>query len=175
MTRLVLAVLLALVATSADAALPAPPFELTLSSTALTEGEAVTVRVAAKPGSASDERHDVYLMLASVEEAAFLTPDGAWAPAPVPWARALSTREAPVVRPWPRAWPAGRYAFGLVVVPVAANPLTRSEWRYRPGITWFDVRPLPPPGRAPAPASLWLLGAATLAAVALVWWAGQGR
>jgi hypothetical protein len=173
--RLALALWLALAVTSAEAALPVPPFELTLSSTSLTEGDTVTVRVAPRPGATGGEPYDLYVLLASVEEAAFLTPEGAWAPRPVPYARALSVTAAPIVRPWPKVWPSGRFALGLVVVPPGVDPLARADWRYRPTITWFDVAPLrraetPPAGTMPA-----LLAVAAAAAFALVWWAGRAR
>jgi hypothetical protein len=170
--RALLVGLLALVATSVEAALPAPPFELTLSSTSLVEGEPVTVRVAPTSPGRSGERHDVYLLLASVEEAAFLTPEGTWAPHPVPYARGVSTGDAPIVRRWPKAWPPGRYALGLVVVAPSADPLSRADWRYRPAITWFHIAPLVSGDTAPAFPTLALLGVAAAVAVALVWWAG---
>lgn len=173
MTRLVLAGLLALGPASAEAALPGPPFELELSSTSLIEGQSVEVRVAGRPGGARDERYDVYLMLASVEEAAFLTPDGTWAPGPVAYARAMSATDPPVVRAWPKVWPAGRFALGLVVVPPAGDPLSRREWRYRPAITWFRIAPRDRASAGPAVAAPGLLGGAAAAAIALVWWAGR--
>jgi hypothetical protein len=174
-TRVVLAGLLALVATSVEAALPGPPFELRLSSTSLIEGQTVGVRVAGRPGGTHDERYDVYLLLASVEEAAFLTPEGTWAPGPVPYARAMSTTDPPVVRAWPKVWPPGRYALGLVVVPPSGDPLSRTEWRYRPAITWFRIAPRDRGSAGPAAAASGLLGGAAAVAIALVWWAGRRR
>jgi hypothetical protein len=171
--RLLLAGLLALAAPSVEAALPAPPFDLTLSSTSLVEGQATTVRVAARPGETGRERYDVYLQLASSEEAAFLTPEGTWAPHPVPYVRAMSTLDPPVVRHWPRVWPPGRHALGLVVVPASGDPLARPEWSYRPAIAWLRVAPLRSRDPGPTAASLALLGVAAAVAVALVWWAGR--
>jgi hypothetical protein len=172
--RLVLAALLLLVATSVEAALPAPPFDLALSSTSLREGDTVTVRVSARPGGAAQDRYDLYVLLASVEEAAFLTPEGTWAPRPVPYARAVSTSDPPLVRQWPKVWPPGQYALGLVAVAPSGDPLDRAAWRYRPAIRWFQVAPLRPERAAPVIRTWVLLGVAAVAAGALVWWAGAG-
>jgi hypothetical protein len=169
------AALLALGAAVADAALPAPPFDLTLSSTSLIEGEPVTIRVTPTARPSPTARYDVYLLLASVEEAAFLTPEGTWAPTPVPYARSVSTADPPIVRPWPHAWPPGHFAFGLVVVPPSSDPLVRDDWRYRPAITWFDVAPRGSGAATPASTSLVVLGVAAATAAALVWWATLGR
>jgi hypothetical protein len=166
---------LILAATSVEGALPAPPFDLTLSSVSPVEGQSVTVRVEPRPGGAPAERHDIYLMLASVEEAAFLTPAGSWASQPVPYVSALAAADPPVVRQWPRAWPPGRFALGLVAVSPGADPLARSEWRYRPAIAWISIAPRAPSGAAPAFGTLALLGAALVVAIGLVWWAGTAR
>ena len=171
MIRLVLAGFLVLVATCVEAALPAPPFDLGLSPTSLTEGDTATVRVTGRPGSTGSERYDVYLLLASVEQAAFLTPEGTWAPRPVPYTRDVSTTDPPLVRPWPKVWPAGEYALGLVVVPPSGEPLVRSEWRYRPAVTWFRIAPRPSEAAARTPATMGLVGLAAAAAIAVVWWA----
>lgn len=175
MRPLVLAALLALATTPGEAALPAPPFDLALSSTSVVEGQAVTVRVTGRPGATGGERYDLYLQLASSEEAAFLTAEGTWAPRPVPYARDASTTDPPIVRQWPRVWPPGRHALGLVVVPASGDPLSRSEWRYRPAITWLRIAPLRSDDAGPAAALLGLLGVATAVAVALVGWAGRRR
>ena len=170
--RLLLAALLTLAGTDVAAALPGPPFDLALSSTSLVEGQTITVRVSARPGGIGRERYDVYLQLASSEEAAFLTPEGVWAPRPVPYARAISTTDPPVVREWARVWPPGRHALGLVVVPASGDPLARPEWSYRPAIAWLRIAPLGGNDSGPPPAILGLLAVAAAVAVALVWWAG---
>ena len=172
---LLVAALLALGAAVAEAALPAPPFDLTLSPTSLIEGEPVTIRVTPTASTPDAARYDLYLLLASVEEAAFLTPEGTWAPTPVPYARSVSTVDPPIVRPWPHAWPPGRFAFGLVVVPPSGDPLGRDEWRYRPAITWFDVAPRASGTGTPVSTSLVVLGVAAAGAAALVWWATLAR
>jgi hypothetical protein len=172
MTRVILAALVVLVAASAEAVLPAPPFDLALSSTSLTEGETITVRVVPRATGRADGPYDVYVLLASVEEGAFLTPEGAWAPRPVAYARGLSTTDPPIERRWPKAWPAGRNALALVVVPPGGDPLARAEWRYRPAIRWLRIASLRPRDAVPATTTLALLGGAT-AAVLLVAWAGR--
>lgn len=176
MRSLALAALLAaLAATPVEAALPAPPFDLELSSTSLVEGQAVTVLVTPRPGGTDSERYDLYLQLASSEEAAFLTAEGTWAPRPVPYARAASTTDPPIVGQWPRAWPPGRHALGLVVVPASGDPLSRPEWRYRPAIIWLRIAPLRSGDAGPAAAIRGLLSVAAAVAVALVCWAGRRR
>jgi hypothetical protein len=172
MTAVVLVALLTLAAGAAEAALPAPPFRLTLSSASPAEGQPVTVRVEGTRDGRDGQRHDLYVVLASAEEAAFLTPDGAWAPRPVPYAASVSPSEPPIVRQWPRAWPPGRHALGMVVVAPSADPLDRSQWRYRPVIRWIDIAPARPDATPPATGTLALLGVATAVAAGLVWWAG---
>jgi hypothetical protein len=172
MTRVLLAAVAVLMAASVEAALPAPPFELALSSTSPTEGESVTVRVVPRARGRADGPYDVYVLLASVEEGAFLTPEGAWAPRPVAYARGLSTTDPPVERPWPKAWPAGRNALALVVVPPGGDPLGRAEWRYRPSVRWLRITPLRPRDAVPLTTTLALLGSAA-AALLLVVWAGR--
>ena len=171
--RLGLAVLLLLVAAAAaEAALPAPPFDLAVSSTSLREGDTVTVRVSPRPTGAAQDRYDLYVLLASSEEAAFLTPEGRWAPRPVAYARAVSTSNPTLVREWPRVWPAGQHALALVAVAPDGDPLDRATWQFRPAIVWLRITPLHPNGAASVVRTWLLLGAAALAAVALVWWAG---
>jgi hypothetical protein len=170
--RLGLAALLLLAAAAAEAALPAPPFDLAVSSTSLREGDTVTVRVSPRSAGAAQDRYDLYVLLASSEEAAFLTPEGRWAPRPVAYARAVSTSNPPLVREWPRVWPAGQHALALMAVAPAGDPLDRASWQFRPAIVWLRITPLNPDRGAPMVWTWLLLGAAALAAVALVWWAG---
>ena len=60
-------------AASVEAALPAAPFALDTSPTAPMEGAPITVSVTPRSGVGS-ERFDLYVVLASVAQAAFLTP-----------------------------------------------------------------------------------------------------
>jgi len=168
----VAALLLLIAAAAAEAALPAPPFDLAVSSTWLREGDTITVRVSPRPTGAAQDRYDLYVLLASSEEAAFLTPEGTWAPQPVAYARAVSTSDPPLVREWPRVWPAGQHALALVAVAPAGDPLDRATWQFRPAIVWLRVTALHPDRGAPVVRAWVLLGAAALAAVGLVWWAG---
>jgi len=150
------AAILALAAAPASAALPAPPFDFSLSPAAVTEG--------------APETYDLYLALARTDEASFLTEDGAWSPSPVPYARAVGVNAPPIVRQWPQAWPPGEHAFALLVVPVSADPLARSAWRYRPVIRWLDVEPRASGDASPDYATVAILVVATLGAIAAVWW-----
>jgi len=169
---LVIAALLVLVPGLVFAALPSPPFDFSLSPAAVTEGAPVTIRIAAvrAPAAGAPEVYDLYLALARTEEASFLTEDGAWSPSPVPYARAVAVSAPPIVRPWPRAWPSGEHAFALLVVPVSADPLARTGWRYRPVIRWLDVEPRASGDTSPDSATIAILVVATLGAMATVWW-----
>lgn len=169
---LVTAAILALAAAPASAALPAPPFDFSLSPAAVTEGAPATVRIAPvrAPSAGAPETYDLYLALARTDEASFLTEDGAWSPSPVPYARAVGVNAPPIVRQWPRAWPPGEHAFALLVVPVSADPLARSAWRYRPVIRWLDVEPRASGDASPDYATVAILVVATLGAIAAVWW-----
>jgi len=171
MKALIPAALLALAAAPASAALPAPPFDFSLSPVSVTEGAPVTIRIAPvrAPGAGPSEVHDLYLALARTEEASFLNEVGAWSPSPVPYARAVGVDAPPIVRQWPQAWPPGEHAFALIVVPVSANPLARSAWRYRPVIRWVDVEPRATGDASPDFATVAMLAVATLGAIAAVW------
>src|SRR5262249_50101692 len=98
--------------------------------------------------------------------ASFLDEVGAWSPRPVPYARAVGVDAPPIVRQWPQAWPPGEHAFALIVVPVSANPLTRSAWRYRPVIRWLDVEPRPTGDAGPDFGTVAMLAVATPGAIA---------
>jgi hypothetical protein len=170
---LVLAWLLA--ATGAEAALPRAPFALSASPTTLVEGAPIEVRVTPVPSETSGEGFDLYVVLASVAQAAFLTPDGGWVAQPTPYAQRRTTGDGPLQRRWSKAWPSGRHALGLVVVPVGADPLARADWRFQPSIAWIDVTPAAPATTPPDRTTLALLVLALGGAIALVWWAGHDR
>lgn len=173
MTRAMLAAMLLLVAAAADAALPAPPFELIVSATTVGEGQPLTLRIAPSGREGARERFDVYVLLASVIEGAFLTPAGAWSAQPVPYAHDVSPADGPVIRQWPRAWPPGRYALGLVVVPPGVDPLARADWRYRPRVVWIDIVRARADAGPPATGQLVMLAVAGAGAIALVGLAGR--
>jgi len=162
-------------ATSAAAALPAPPFALSASPAALVEGAPVVVTIAPAPGARSSERLDLYVVLASVAQAAFLTPEGAWVAEPTPYARDRTTKDGPLTRQWPKAWPSGRHALGLVVVPAGGEPLARADWRFRPSIAWIDVAAAAPGTPGVERGTTWLLALALGVAIAIVWWAARDR
>jgi hypothetical protein len=173
LTRALLALATLLVATAAEAALPPAPFALSASPVALVEGAPLVVSIAPVRGEAAGERFDLYVVLASVAQAAFLTPQGAWVAQPTPYAQGRTTADGPLTRQWPKAWPSGRHALGLVVVPAGAEPLARADWRFRPSIAWIDVAPAAP-GSTPADrGTLALLVLSLAVAIALVWWAGR--
>jgi hypothetical protein len=172
-TRAPLALALLLVATAAEAALPPAPFALSASPVALVEGAPVVVSITPVRGEAPSERFDLYVVLASVAQAAFLTPHGTWVAQPTPYAQGRTTGDGPLTRQWPKAWPSGRHALGLVVVPAGAKPLTRADWRFRPSITWIDVAPAAPAATPANRGTLALLVLSLGVAIALVWWAGR--
>ena len=162
----VAAVVLLLVAMPADAALPAPPFELTATPSSVDAGEAVAIDVT--PRTRRGRPLDVYVVWLFAERAAFLGPDGAWAPRPVPFRAQLAGGES-AHGVWRHAGPPDDVTLALVVVRPGADPLDRTEWRHRPALARVRIA-------APAathPSRPWTtlagLGAAAVAATALVW------
>lgn len=168
------AAVLALAATASHAALPAPPFELSVTPGSVIEGEPVTIRIAPSVTPETGEARDIYLALATSEEAAFLTEQGAWSPRPVPYARIAAGHAPTIVRPWPKAWPPGDHTLAMLVVPPAADPLGRTAWIYRPVIAQLSVTPRASADAPPAVGALFILAAATLAAIGCVWWTVLG-
>jgi len=159
---LVLVALLGLTA-AADAALPAPPFTLDVAPTRVGAGQPVRLSITPR-GDAGE--FDVYLMWEQSEEAAFLTPQGTWAPKPVAFRPRLSARGAPVTVQWiPN--PPGEIPLALVVLRPGDDPMTRAAWSFRPVVTW--VRVDTPVAAPPAAFSaLAPLAGATLLACTLV-------
>jgi hypothetical protein len=157
---------LGLAPTTADAALPAPPFALTAAPSSVDAGDAVSIDVV--PRATGGGPWDVYVVWLYAERAAFLGPDGAWTPRPVPFRARLAAGE-PARGAWARAGPAGDATLALVVVRPGADPLDRADWTYRPVLASVHVGA---PSAARPPRS-WttlagLLGVAVLATV-LVW------
>lgn len=136
------AIALSMAPTSTDARLPAPPFDLRISPARVSEGESATIQVApASRSSATTGPHDIYVLWAYAEEAAFLTPEGAWAPAPVALSRDTTVNDAPALRvTWHGARPVMDIPLALLVVPAGTDPLDRARWTYRPVIRWLSVR-----------------------------------
>jgi hypothetical protein len=152
------------IAGGAEAALPAPPFELSVTPTAAAAGESVTVNVAPRGVGATGAVWDVYVLWLYSEPAAFLTPEGTWSPRPVPWRARLGGREY-ASAPWRRVGPPADITLALVVVEPAADPLERFTWRFRPDLATLRVRgPTTPPAWARVVAP----GLVALVAVALV-------
>ena len=87
---------------------------------------------------------DVYLMWEGSEEAAFLTPQGAWSARPVAFRPRLPPRGAAITFEWVPT-PPGDVPLALVVVPPGVDPLTRAAWTFRPLVTRVKVDlPAPP-------------------------------
>ena len=155
-----------LAAAPADAALPPPPFELTLTPSSVDAGEAVAIDIT--PHAAAGGPWDVYVTWVFAERAAFLRPDGAWVPDPVPLrARLAAGQRARAV--WTRAAPPADVTLALLAVPPGADPLDRGAWRHRPALARLRVA-VPAEQRLPRPwTTLGALLAAAVAATALVW------
>ena len=109
---LVIVVLMAL-AVAAEAALPAPPFTLDVIPSRVGAGQPVRMQITPR-GDAGE--FDVYLMWEGSEEAAFLTPQGAWSVRPVAFRPRLPARGAPITFEWVPT-PPGDVPLALVVVP----------------------------------------------------------
>ena len=161
------AVLLPLLAwTRAEAALPSPPFVLTATPSSVTVGD--TVEIGVTPRGATGGPWDVYVVWLFSERAAFLGPDGAWAPQPVPFRARLAAGER-ARGAWSRAGPPADVTLALVVVRPGADPLDRVEWTHRPALA--TVRVTAPPGARPPRPWTTLAGLllAAVAATALAW------
>jgi hypothetical protein len=137
----VVAAALSIAPTSTYARLPAPPFDFAITPAQVSEGGSATFEVAPATGSsAGTNRYDVYVMWAYSEEAAFLTPQGVWAPVPVALARDTTVQSAPTLRvTWNGARPVMDIPLAVLVVPAGADPLDRARWTHRPVIRWLRV------------------------------------
>ena len=135
------ALALCIAPTSTYAGLPPPPFDFEISPARVPEGGSTTIEVApATRSSVGTGTYDVYVMWAYSEEAAFLTPQGAWARS----ARSCCARgprgRAPTLRvAWNGARPVMDIPLAVLVVPAGADPLDRARWTYRPVIRWLSV------------------------------------
>jgi len=159
---LVLVAVLGLAAV-AEATLPAPPFTLDVAPTRVGAGQPVRLSITPR-GDAGE--FDVYVMWEQSEEAAFLTPQGTWAPHPVAFRPRLAANGAPVTVQWiPN--PPGEIPLALVVLRPGDDPMTRAAWSFRPMVTWVRVD-TPAPASAVAFSALAPLAGATLLACALV-------
>jgi hypothetical protein len=98
------------------AALPSPPFDFSLSPAAVTEGHPSRSarRVRAPAAGAAGGRP-----VSALARRRGRSHRGRRLVAEPGTVRAPSAERAPIVRPWPRAWPPGEHAFALLVVPVS--------------------------------------------------------
>jgi len=153
-------------ASSAEATLPAPPFELSVSPAAIISGDNVAVTL--RPRAHASGRWDLYVVWLYSERAAFLGPDGAWRPRPVPFrARAVAGEAATVT--WMNAGPGGEATLALLTVEPGGDPLERLDWRFRPSLASVRIAPVPAPLTVPY-GTVAALAVAAVAAVALVVW-----
>ncbi|HEV8585315.1 MAG TPA: YfhO family protein [Methylomirabilota bacterium] len=150
---------------AAHAALPAPPFELAVAPSGVTEGDPVTLAVT--PRAATGGPWDVYVLWLFSERAAFLGPDGAWAQQPVPWRARLAAGES-ARGVWRRAGPPAGVTLALVVVRPGADPLERLDWIFRPALARLVVAPAPGAGPPRPWGTLAVLGLAAVVAATLV-------
>jgi hypothetical protein len=158
---LVIVVLMA-VAAAAEAALPSPPFTLDVIPSRVGAGQPVRMQITPR-GDAGE--FDVYLMWEGSEEAAFLTPQGAWSARPVAFRPRLPARGGTITFEWVPT-PPGDVPLALVVVPPGVDPLTRAAWTFRPLVTRVKVDLPAPPD--PAWTAFAPLAGATLLACGLV-------
>jgi hypothetical protein len=76
-------------------------------------------------------------MSAAGERAAFLSPQGAWAPARTPFRTAVSAGTS-LVTPW-RPDPAGEIPLAMILVAPGGDPLDRQQWAFRPELASVTV------------------------------------
>jgi hypothetical protein len=149
--------------TPGEAALPAPPFTLEVTPARVGPGQPVRVQITPR-GEAGE--FDIYLMWEQSEEAAFLTPEGAWSPRPVAFRPRLPARGAPVTLQWIPT-PPGDIPLALLVLRPGEDPMTRAAWTFRPVVAWVAATPAQVPP-APTWSALAPLAGATFLACGLV-------
>ena len=176
--RLTIAALAACVATSlaiatVEAALPSPPFAMSVGVSPDGAGNRVTVRVEPRPAPATPEAFDLYVVqLQGFQQALFLTTSGTWSPTPVSVRRGLS---ASSFTPIAVGWTDGRFGSMHVMVigaRTATDPLVRSNWIFRPILRNVHLRArlADDPQRSEAIVVMSLLGGLSAVGVALVLW-----
>jgi len=169
--RVLLAALVAALACeTAHAALPGPPFELSVAPGRIVEGGTATIEIRAAGRAPDDARYDIYLVWALGERAIFLTPESSWSAQPVPYHRAASPSAfSPAPTPWRAVGPVADVPLAMVVVPSGVHPMDRERWTFRPVLRWVTVQPRAR-ARAPVPIPL----AAAAAAVSALLFVGPG-
>lgn len=136
------AALVAAGAGRAAAELTPGPFRLAVSPPQAPVGQPVDIRI--EPRGSHAGAWDIYLMWATGERAAFLSPQGAWVPARTPFRTAVAAG-ASVVAPWMRPGPAGEIPLAMVLVGPGGDPLDRRQWAFRPELASVTVgAPAPP-------------------------------
>jgi len=153
-------------ASGAEAALPAPPFELSVAPAAIISNDNVAVTL--RPRANATGRWDLYVVWLYSERAAFLGPDGIWRPQPVPIRAGAAAGEAATVT-WRNAGPAGEATLALLTVEPGGDPLERLDWRFRPSLATLRIAPIPAPRAVPY-GTVAALALAAAAAIALVFW-----
>lgn len=152
---------------SVEAALPAPPFELSVAPTAIVSGDSVAVTARPRLPQAAG-RWDLYVVWLYTERAVFLGADGAWQARPVPFrARAAAGEAATVI--WKNAGPGGEATLALLTVEPGGDPLERLDWRFRPSLATVRIAPPPAPLSVPY-GTVAMLALAAVAAVGVVFW-----
>jgi Bacterial membrane protein YfhO len=157
-------VALVLSASAAHAALPAPPFELTVAPATFVSGSDPSVTV--RPRGGAGGRWDLYVVWLYSERAVFLGADGAWHPRPTPFRAGAAAGETATVT-WKNAGPAGEATLALLTVDRGGNPLERLDWRFRPSLATVKIGAPPMPRSLPYD-TLAVLLVASLGAIALV-------
>ncbi len=163
-TAAVAAISLVLSASGADAALPAPPFELAVAPAGVVSGGDATVT--ARPRGGGGGRWDLYVVWLYTERAAFLGADGAWRPRPTPFRTGAAAGDTVTVT-WRNAGPAGEATLALLTVDPGGDPLERLDWRFRPSLATLTIGAPPAPHSLPH-GTLAALGLAAVAAVVMV-------
>lgn len=163
--RGMVAVALALLATAsgAEAALPAPPFELSVAPKVVSGND---VAVTLRPRAHATGRWDLYVVWLYTERAAFLGADGAWRPRPLPFRARAAAGEAATVT-WKNAGPGGEATLALLTVEPGGDPLERLDWRFRPSLATVRIAAPAAPRSLPY-GTLAALGLATLGAMVVV-------
>jgi hypothetical protein len=112
----------------AAAELPAGPFRLAVSPSHAPAGAPVEIRL--DPRGSHTGAWDVYVMSATGERAAFLSPQGAWAAARTPLRTAVRAGTS-LVAPWTPG-PGGEIPLAMILVAPGGDPLDRRQWAFRP-------------------------------------------
>jgi hypothetical protein len=153
-------------ASVAEATLPASPFELTVAPATFLSGTDTTLTM--RPGGDAQGRWDLYVVWLYTERAVFLAPDGTWRPQPTRLRAGVSAGDT-VAATWKNAGPAGEATLALLTVEPGGDPLERLDWRFRPSLATVTITAPPLPRSLPY-GTLTALLAASLGAVAVVFW-----